>query len=161
MGATATKLWSGAYRFGNSGKHSHQMRSCSRNYSHSTDVYVSIIAVLDRLLFAVSGIVEYAFGIHIGFAIGWLFGLWTGNIYVEECEPVYFSGLSEIRQWWLMPYKFAGCGAIIGVIVGAIVIAVVNGKLSSHKAATLHEKEATPINWGAKHSGFLPLPSQG
>lgn len=161
MGATATKLWSGDCRFGDIVKHSHQMRSCSRNYSHSTDVYVSIVAVLDRLLFAVRGIVEYAFGMHIGFAIGWLLGLWTGNIYTEECEPVYFSGWSELRRWELMPYEFAGCGAIIGVIVGAIVIAVVNSRSSSHKAAALHEKEAAPINSGAKHSGMLPLPSQG
>jgi len=87
MSATATKLWSGDCRFGDSGKHSHQMRSCSRNYSHSTDVYVSIVAFLDRLLFVVKDIVEYAFGMHIGFAIGWLLGLWTGNIYVERVSP--------------------------------------------------------------------------
>lgn len=92
--------------------------------SHSTSINVPIVPLFDRLLCFIEGAVEYAFGMHIGFAVGWLLGWYGGNVYVEHFEPVYFSDLNQIRQWSLMPYGFAKTAATIGAVAGTITIAV-------------------------------------
>ena len=109
--------------------------------SHSTSINVPIVPLFDWLLSFVKGGVEYAFGMHIGFAVGWLLGWYGGNVYVEYFEPAYFSDLNELRHWSLMPYYFTGSGAIIGVVAGAILIAVINSKLLSQTVASLFEKK--------------------
>lgn len=69
---------------------------------------------------------EYAFGMQIGFAIGWITGLFIGRSYVEHFEPVYFEGLSRLHYWRGVPYMIARYSAVIGVVVGMIAIAVIN-----------------------------------
>jgi len=109
--------------------------------SHSTSIDVPIVPLFDRLLSFVEGVVEYAFGMHIGFAVGWLLGWYGGNLYVEHFEPAYFSGLNEFRQWSLMPYGLAKTGAIIGAVAGAITIAVLTRKLLRTRIVSLYKKE--------------------
>ncbi len=109
--------------------------------SHSTSINVPIVPLFDRLLSFVEGVVEYAFGMHIGFAVGWLLGWYGGNLYVEHFEPAYFSNLNELRQWSLMPYHFTRGGAIIGAAAGAIAIAVVTRKLLRTRIVSLYKKE--------------------
>jgi hypothetical protein len=103
----------------------------------------SVTRLLDRLLHFLEPIVEYAFGMHIGFAIGWALGLWTGHIYVANAKPLYFSGLGEVRQWMVMPYAFARTGAIIGLVAGAILIAVISHKLLRRAVSAWHESHVT------------------
>lgn len=111
--------------------------------SHLSSVDVSIIPLLDRLLFFFKGIVEYSFGVYIGAVVGWLLGRCMGKSYVEHFAPVYSSDLNDIKQWLLVPYDFARGGAIIGIAAGAIAIAFVNSKLLHQRIIFLHEKRIT------------------
>jgi len=99
------------------------------------------ITRLALVLEAIETITEYVFGMALGSATGWLTGLCVGNAYVEHFEPVYMDDLSELSRWRLMPYEFAKDVAIIGLVVGAIVIALINSKLLSQRVASLYEKE--------------------
>ncbi|MHC4462461.1 MAG: helix-turn-helix domain-containing protein [Planctomycetota bacterium] len=111
--------------------------------SHSALINVPIVPLFDRLLSFVEGTVEYAFGILIGSVVGWLLGEYSGNIYVEHFEAVYFSDLSELRQWGLIPCGFAKTGAIIGAAAGAITIAVITRKLLRTRIVSLYKEEVT------------------
>lgn len=99
-----------------------------------------LVLVLD----VIEAVTEYVLGMALGSAIGWLTGLCVGNTYVEHFEPAYYmDDLSELSRWSFMPYEFAKDGAIIGLVLGAIAIALINSKLLSRKVASLYEKEAT------------------
>ncbi len=113
------------------------------NSLHSLWISISKEQLLDKLLFFVKAVVEYAFGMHIGFAIGWLIGLCVGHSYVGHFEPVYLDDLGQLSYWRFMPYEFARNGAIIGVAVGAIVIAIINNKLLKQRVIFLHKKGKT------------------
>jgi len=99
--------------------------------------------LLNRFLFFIKPIVEYAFGIHIGFAIGWPLGLYAGDVYVEHFKPVYFFDLNKLQQWELMPYEFARNGAVIGAVIGVITIAIINSRLLNQRVISLYEKRIT------------------
>ena len=88
-------------------------------------IRISKEQLFDKLLAIVKVVVEYAFGMHIGYAIGWVIGLYAGYTYVEHFEPVYMDDLSKLSYWRLAPYVFARNGAFIGVAVGMIAIAVI------------------------------------
>lgn len=101
------------------------------------------VAFLDRVLFFVKAFVEYFFGIYIGSIAGQLFGRYTGNVYVTHFEPVYLSDFSELEQWGLIPYESARNGAVIGVVVGVIAIAIINSNLLSQRIVSLYQKGVT------------------
>ena len=82
------------------------------NYSFSSIVNISRGRFLDRLISFIKVIVEYAFGIQIGFGIGWLIGYFLGCSYVKHFKPVYLDDLIQLSQWRLTPYEFAINGAI-------------------------------------------------
>ena len=81
-------------------------------------------------------VVEYAFGIHLGYAIGWAIGLYAGHFYVEHFGPVYFIDLSQLSYWNSAPDIFARNVAMIGVAVGMIAIAVINNKPLNERVAS-------------------------
>lgn len=113
--------------------------------SQSTSINVPIVPPFDRLLSFIKSVVEYAFGMHIGFAVGWLLGWYGGNVYVEYFEPAYFSDLNELGRWNLMPYSFAKSGAIIGAVAGAITIVVITRKLLRTRIASLYKEEVIKL----------------
>lgn len=115
----------------------------ARSSLHSLGVNISAERFLDRSLFFIKTTVEYALGMHIGFAAGWILGWYTGNVYAENFEPLHFRDLNEFWQWELVPYEFAGNGAIIGVAVGAIVIAIINNKLLKQRVIFFYKKGKT------------------
>jgi hypothetical protein len=96
------------------------------NPLHLYRIHISKERLLDKLLNIVKVIVEYAFGLHIGYALGWVIGLFVGYTYVEYFEPVYMKDLSNVSYWRLAPYVFARNGAFIGLAIGMIVITVIN-----------------------------------
>jgi len=102
---------------------------------HSFWINTSKERLLDKLFIVIEMVVEYVCGIHIGYAIGWLIGLYVGNTYVEHFEPVYLEDLSQLSsllsRWRSAPYIFARNGAIIGVAVVVITIALIHNR--SHK----------------------------
>lgn len=89
----------------------------------------------DKLLNFIEVVVEYIFGIHMGYAIGWVIGLYVGHSYVERFEPVYLD-LSQLSYWRLAPSIFARNAAMIGVAVGMLTIAVINNKSLNKRAAS-------------------------
>jgi hypothetical protein len=107
--------------------------------SNSLPINISIWRLLDRLLFFIKPVAEYALGMHIGFAFGWLFGLVAGHIYVRHFEPVYLDDLNQLSYWTAAPNVFAEYGALTGLIIGVISIVIINGRLLDQRIITLCE----------------------
>lgn len=110
-------------------------------YSFWTDI--SKGQLFDRLLFLIKPVVEYALGMHIGFLLGWLTGLCVGYSYVKYFEPAYLDDLSRLSYWREAPDIFAEHGALIGLAIGVIVIAIINSALLSQRVTSLFEKNIT------------------
>ena len=111
--------------------------------SNSIRINISIRKLLNRLLFLIKPTAEYAFGMHIGFAFGWLTGLCLGHSYVKYFEPVYLNDLSRLNYWREAPFLFARHGALTGLVLGVTAIAIINGALLNHRITTLYEKKIT------------------
>jgi hypothetical protein len=118
-------------------------------------INISKEQLLDKLLIFIKVVVEYAFGMHIGYAIGWLIGLYVGHSYVEYFEPVYLDDLSQLSSllsyWRSMPYIFARYGAMIGVAIGVIAIAIINNNLLNQRVTSLYKEGITNSNDIARH----------
>jgi len=118
------------------------------NY-YSLQISISKEQLLDKLLLFIKVVVEYAFGVQIGYVLGWLIGLYAGHSYVEHFEPVYFdlNQLSNLLSYWRsMPYIFARNGALIGVAIGVIAIAIINNKLLNQRVKSLYKEGITNSN---------------
>ena len=111
--------------------------------SNSLWINISTRKLLDRLLFLIKPIAEYAFGMHIGFAFGWLIGLCAGHSYVKHFEPSYLNDLSRLAFWREAPFLFARHGALTGLAIGVIAIAIINGTLLNQRVISLFEKNIT------------------
>ena len=100
----------------------------------------------DWLLSVFTAILEYSFGMYIGAALGWLLTWWAGDLYVGYFKPVYCSGFAELEQivQWscTLPYEFAGVGRLLGAVIGAITIMLLNHHLLNQKIISLCEDEA-------------------
>ena len=107
---------------------------------HSLQVNISKEQLLDKLLFFVKAAVEYAFGMHIGYVIGWLTGFYLGEFYVERLEPMYLDDLSRLSYWRLVPREFAGSGALVGLAAGAMAVAIINAGLLNQRIVSLYER---------------------
>ena len=112
----------------------------THNYSHSIWMSIPREQCLERLLLFVKGVVEYIFGMYIGFAIGWLIGLWAGQSYVDHFEPVYLDDFRQVFYWKAIPCIFAKYGAMIGLTAGVMTIAIINGALLNQRIISLYEK---------------------
>ena len=79
---------------------------------------------IDKLLFLIEAILEYALMMHIGAAVGYVVGKCAGYIYAGHCQPDFSPEL--ITQLWLTPYlapyRFAVYGATIGACFGMMVM---------------------------------------
>lgn len=113
------------------------------NSSCSFRIYASIERLLDQLLFFIKPVVEYIFGMHIGFALGWLTGLCVGHCYVKYFEPVYLNDLSRLTYWREAPFLFARHGALTGLAIGVIAIALINRTLLNQRVISLCKKNIT------------------
>jgi hypothetical protein len=115
-------------------------QSSNGGCSNSFPINISIWRLLDKLLFFIKPVAEYAFGMHIGFAFGWLFGLVVGHSYVKHFRPVYLDDLNQLSYWTAAPDMFARYGALTGLIIGVTAILVINGRLLNQRIITLCEK---------------------
>ena len=120
------------------------------NCLHSLWINISKEQLLDKLLLLVKVVIEYTFGMHIGYAIGWIIGLYAGHCYVKHFEPVYIDDLSQVSSmlsyWRSAPYIFAQYGAIIGGAIGIIAIAFINNQLLNQRVTTLYKEGITNSN---------------
>ena len=121
-------------------------RSGNKACSNSLWTNISIWQLLDRLLFLIQPIAEYTFGMHIGLVLGWLVGLCAGHYYVNHFEPAYFDDLSQLSFWREAPYIFAKHGALTGLVIGVIAIAIINSTLLNQRVTSLFEKKITNPN---------------
>ena len=110
---------------------------------YSTATGTSKISFPIRSLLIIKTIVEYGFGVYVGFICGWIVGLWVGNSYVRYSKPAYIQDISEFSYWQLLPYDFAKNCSIIGVIFGFIAIKIVNNKLLKKRIISLYKKGNT------------------
>lgn len=108
--------------------------------SHMRPPDFPTVPLFDRLLSFVKPVVEYSFEMYMGAVIGHLVGWYSGNAYVDHFEPVYLYDIEHLKQWESLPRDFAVYGAIIGVVLGAIMIAIINSKLLCQRVASLYEK---------------------
>jgi hypothetical protein len=69
--------------------------------------------------------------------------LCVGHSYVEHFEPVYLNDLDQLHYWRLVPYECARNGAMIGMAIGVIAIAIINDKLLKQRVVFLHKKGNT------------------
>lgn len=99
--------------------------------------------ILDRLLFFIKPIAEYIFGMHIGFAFGWLIGLCAGHFYLNHFEPLYLNDLNEFAFRAAAPHIFAIYGALTGLIIGIPAIQIINSKLLNRGIIELCENRIT------------------
>jgi len=120
------------------------------NSLYSLQISISREQLLDKLLLFVRVIVEYAFGMIIGYVIGWFMGLYIGNSYIKYFEPVHLDDLSKLSSflsyWRSVPYIFAQYGAMIGVAIGIIAIAIINNKLLNQRITALYKEGITNSN---------------
>jgi hypothetical protein len=122
--------------------------------SHLLRLDLSEEQALDKLLFLVKPVVEYTFGIHVGFIAGWLIGLCIGHSYVEHFKPVYFDDLiGQLDFWRLAPCIFARYSAIIGAAVGTIVVKAVNDILLNLRVISMYDNEVYDPNDIARFLG--------
>jgi hypothetical protein len=87
--------------------------------------------------------VGYAFGAYIGFAVGWLAGFILGSTYAEYFRPVYVYDLNQLSYWELLLCRVAIDCAIVGVIVGVVIIEVAERWLLRHNIISLCDKGIT------------------
>jgi hypothetical protein len=99
--------------------------------------------LFDKLLFLIKPIAEYALGMHIGFALGWLIGLCAGHFYVNHFEPLYLDDLNKLAFWTAVPHTFAKYGALTGPIIGILAILKINSNLLNEEIIKLYEKGVT------------------
>ena len=120
---------------------------------HTLRFHILVRRFLDRSLFFIKIITEYALGIHLGYAIGWLIGLCIGHTYVKHCEPVYLEDLSRLSYWRLAPNIFAKNGAMIGIAAGVIAIAIINSRSLNQRITSLYNSGCTNPNNIARRLG--------
>ena len=119
--------------------------------THSLRMNFLTWQLLDRPLLFIKPIAEYAFGMHIGFAFGWLIGLWAGHFYVNHFEPIYLNDLNEFAFWRAVPHIFARYGALTGLVTGILTIKTINSKLLNQGITGLYEKGITNPIQIARH----------
>jgi hypothetical protein len=110
------------------------------NCKHLSRVDASKGRFLDRFLFCAKPIAEYAFGIHMGFAAGWLLGVFAGSIYAEYSPPEDFCKVCTVSQWGVIAHEFVINGAVLGVVTGVIGVSIINGKLLKQRVLCLWKK---------------------
>lgn len=113
------------------------------NYAHLICDIVLSGQVLDTVLFGLKPILEYAFGMCIGYVVGWLFGLYLGQSYVEYFTPAYLVDLGQLSYWRFLPYGFARTGAITAAIMGAVAVMIINNRLLNERIVSMHKNGKT------------------
>lgn len=108
--------------------------------------YIPIKHLFDKLLFLIKPAAEYALGMHIGFLFGWLAGFCTGHYYAEYFEQVHIEDFSKLSYWNAAPNMFARYGALTGLAIGIIVIAIINNKLLQQRIISIYENKTAKTN---------------
>lgn len=103
------------------------------NWPYPTVSCLFIGQLLHRLFKVITKTLEYALGIHMGAAIGYLCGKIAGLIYTRYFDPMNIVEINNSQQVWVMQYTFAIGGLLIGSIAGIILIVELTHKLQIPK----------------------------
>ncbi len=101
------------------------------NHEHWEAIGLSAKAIFAWLARFSLRALEYGFGMYVGAAVGWVAGYFTGGVYTDIFQPVYFadfSNMEEIMRWERMPYTFATVGLCVGAIAGALLVFIAPGE---------------------------------
>ena len=109
--------------------------------------------MLDKALLQIAVVVEYLFVMHIGVVIGWLIGLWAGNIYFDHFSPEDYSKAFVLTKQGVIPYAFTKNGAITGILVSIIALAVINKRLFFKDVTGLYAEGITSSKEIARRLG--------
>ena len=110
--------------------------------------------MLDKALMLIAAVVEYLFVMHIGVVIGWLIGLWIGNVYFNHFSPEDYSRAFALTKHGVIPYAFTKNGAITGILVSIIALAVINKRLFLREVASFYAKGVTSSDEVARRLGY-------
>jgi hypothetical protein len=108
---------------------------------------------LDKALLLIAAVAEYIFVMHIGVVIGWVIGLWAGNVYFDHFSPEDYSKVFVLTKRGFIPYAFTKNGAIIGIFVSIVVLAVINRRLFIKDVVSLYAKGVTNSKEVARRLG--------
>jgi hypothetical protein len=98
------------------------------DHAHLAEVGVFAKVVIQWFVRFSLRALEYGFGMYVGAIVGWVVGYFSGGVYAELFEPVYFadfSNMEEVMRWDQMPYMFAIAGIFVGAVVGALIVFLV------------------------------------
>jgi hypothetical protein len=109
--------------------------------------------MLDKALLLIAVVVEYLFVMHVGVIIGWLLGLWAGNVYFDHFSPQDYSKALVLTKQGVIPYAFTKNGAITGILVSIIVLAVINKRLFFKEVTDLYAEGITSSKEIARRLG--------
>lgn len=110
--------------------------------------------MLDKALLQIAVVVEYLFVMHIGVVIGWLIGLWAGNVYFDHFSPEDYSKAFMLTKQGVIPYAFTKNGAIIGILASIIALAVINRRLFLREIASFYAEGVTSSDEVARRLGY-------
>jgi hypothetical protein len=110
--------------------------------------------MLDKALMLIAAVVEYLFVMHIGVVIGWLIGLCVGNIYFNHFSAEDYSKAFVLTKQGVIPYAFTKNGAITGILVSIIALAVINKRLFLREVASFYAKGVTSSVEVARRLGY-------
>lgn len=99
--------------------------------------------LFDTMLYSVKPVLEYTFGMYVGYFSGWLLGLWIGQSYVEYFAPAYLIDLGQLPYWKLLPYGFARHTGIAAAIGGVIAVAIINNRILNDRIISLYKSGTT------------------
>jgi hypothetical protein len=91
---------------------------------------------------------------HIGVVIGWLIGLCAGNIYFDQFSPEDCSKAFVLTKQGVIPYAFTKNGAITGILVSVIALAVINKRLFLREVTSFYAKGVTSSDEVARRLGY-------
>ena len=109
--------------------------------------------MLDKALMLIAAVVEYLFVMHIGVVIGWLIGLWIGNVYFNHFSPEDYSRAFALTKHGVIPYAFTKNGAITGILISIIALAAINKRLFLREVASFYVKGVTSSDEVARRLG--------
>jgi hypothetical protein len=108
---------------------------------------------LDKALSLIAIVAEYLLVIHIGAVIGWLIGLWVGNIYFDHIPIEDYSKAFILTKRGVIPFAFTKSGAIIGILISITVLAAINRRLFIKEVTGLYKQGITSSKTIAQRLG--------
>ncbi|MBN2129863.1 MAG: hypothetical protein JW741_10220 [Sedimentisphaerales bacterium] len=91
------------------------------------------LAAFDWTTNLVAAALDHALALLAAAMAGLLAGHRIGKIYASQVEPLYVEDLRELVGWQVIPHSFARNGAVLGALVGLLLIVILHRKFLAQK----------------------------